>query len=297
MKASPRRPRAWLAARFARPDRAGTGMADQFSCDSTATRLRTGSGRSASHLRRAIESAARNTLPVTLCQCEHRPSPPVPYTVFSPVPAGAPEVTARWDERGDARAPSLTARFHATDREASWHRQATAAVGRRRPPPDRQLNSSPPRQYGAGQPRPEGAPSGFHVPRLDSTLVTGAEADGDVRPDQRRLPRHRRRRARGLRPQQPRQRLLDDTVLLADVIGNNSTAALAFGDAQAATETLRRGGDQPPRRVARRSCRPTAASSRTTSVRARRRSPPLIDTHHRDDASRRGTLSPPASSR
>jgi len=36
-----------------------------------------------------------------------------------------------------------------------------------------------------------------------------------------------------------RQRLIRDTTLLADVIGANSTAALAFGDSQAATETIR----------------------------------------------------------
>src|SRR6185503_1935829 len=36
-----------------------------------------------------------------------------------------------------------------------------------------------------------------------------------------------------------RERLLGDTVSLADVIGNNSTAALSFGDAKAANETLR----------------------------------------------------------
>jgi signal transduction histidine kinase/CheY-like chemotaxis protein len=36
-----------------------------------------------------------------------------------------------------------------------------------------------------------------------------------------------------------RQRLIRDTTLLADVIGANSTAALAFGDTQAATETIR----------------------------------------------------------
>jgi signal transduction histidine kinase/CheY-like chemotaxis protein len=36
-----------------------------------------------------------------------------------------------------------------------------------------------------------------------------------------------------------RERLVRDTALLADVIGSNSTAALAFGDAQAATETVR----------------------------------------------------------
>jgi two-component system sensor histidine kinase/response regulator len=36
-----------------------------------------------------------------------------------------------------------------------------------------------------------------------------------------------------------RERLLSDTVSLADVVGNNSTAALTFGDAKAANETLR----------------------------------------------------------
>jgi signal transduction histidine kinase/CheY-like chemotaxis protein len=36
-----------------------------------------------------------------------------------------------------------------------------------------------------------------------------------------------------------RERLLGDTALLADVVGNNSTAALAFGDARAANQTLR----------------------------------------------------------
>jgi len=36
-----------------------------------------------------------------------------------------------------------------------------------------------------------------------------------------------------------RERLLRDTLSLAEVIGNNSTAALTFGDAKAATETLR----------------------------------------------------------
>src|SRR5688572_33444876 len=36
-----------------------------------------------------------------------------------------------------------------------------------------------------------------------------------------------------------RERLVRDTALLADVIGSNSTAALAFGDAQAAADTVR----------------------------------------------------------
>jgi signal transduction histidine kinase/CheY-like chemotaxis protein/HPt (histidine-containing phosphotransfer) domain-containing protein len=36
-----------------------------------------------------------------------------------------------------------------------------------------------------------------------------------------------------------RERLLHDTTSLADVVGNNSTAALTFGDAKAAVETLR----------------------------------------------------------
>ena len=36
-----------------------------------------------------------------------------------------------------------------------------------------------------------------------------------------------------------RERLLRDTVSLAEVVGDNSTAALAFGDGKAATETLR----------------------------------------------------------
>src|ERR1700692_4619871 len=36
-----------------------------------------------------------------------------------------------------------------------------------------------------------------------------------------------------------RERLLRDTTSLADVVGNNSTAALTFGDAKAAVETLR----------------------------------------------------------
>ena len=36
-----------------------------------------------------------------------------------------------------------------------------------------------------------------------------------------------------------RTRLVRDTSMLADVIGSNSTAAVAFGDAKAATDTLR----------------------------------------------------------
>jgi len=36
-----------------------------------------------------------------------------------------------------------------------------------------------------------------------------------------------------------RQRLVRDTAMLAEVVASNSTAALAFGDAQAAQETLR----------------------------------------------------------
>src|SRR5688572_22755055 len=36
-----------------------------------------------------------------------------------------------------------------------------------------------------------------------------------------------------------RDRLVRDTIALADVVGNNSTAALAFGDAKGANDTLR----------------------------------------------------------
>ena len=77
-----------------------------------------------------------------------------------------------------------------------------------------------------------------------------------------------------------RERLLRDTESLADVVGNNSTAALTFGDAKAATETLRVVAVNGHIISAAILSPGRPRASRTTSVRA----PPatVADRHHHD---------------
>ena len=66
-----------------------------------------------------------------------------------------------------------------------------------------------------------------------------------------------------------RERLLSDTVSLADLIGGSSTAALTFGDGKAATETLRVVAVKP-HIISAAILSADGRSSRITSVRVRR---------------------------